>query len=282
METNTLVQSVPGILPRMILETDDTNGIQAYDRLFDYFNVIMTSTFNDEGKKVQSNKVFPESPRMKRKPKQEASPLLLLPSSLNLDWAFDTLLPMLQEGELEIGLAESIVERAGELFKTEPLLVDLNFRESSEIQTVVVGDIHGQFNDLQLIFRKFGRPSQTLRYVFNGDIVDRGPRSVACWLFLCTLKLAAPDFLYITRGNHESKLISVFTSSFARECHKLYDTNFFDLCHKTFDELPLSYILNESIFVRPLRVLREVLPKLTTLFAILDYTRWFTERFVLE
>jgi serine/threonine-protein phosphatase 5 len=39
---------------------------------------------------------------------------------------------------------------------------------------VVVGDIHGQLPDFLTIMGKYGKPSEKLFYLFNGDFVDRG------------------------------------------------------------------------------------------------------------
>lgn len=164
------------------------------------------------------------------------------------DMAFDLILPLLEKGEVDLDMANVIVETAHNFFAKEPALIDLNFEEG--VETVVVGDIHGQFNDLLLIFKKFGRPGEKKRYIFNGDIVDRGPRSVACWLFICALKISCPRYLYVTRGNHESRTVNILTSSFAEECVINYNEEFFIHCQEAFNELPLAYVLNKTIFVR--------------------------------
>ena len=163
------------------------------------------------------------------------------------DWAFDVILPLLERGDIELNLAKVLVEEAHKNFAKESALINLDFEEG--IDTVVVGDIHGQFRDLLLIFRKFGRPGVVKRYIFNGDIVDRGPRSVACWLFICALKISCPQCLFVTRGNHESRTVSRLTSSFASECANNYSEEFFMQCQRTFDELPLAYVLNKTVFV---------------------------------
>jgi hypothetical protein len=183
-----------------------------------------------------------ESPRRQRKATSVPADL-----NVNLDWVFDVLVPKLQEGEVDFGLADLLVSGAHVCFSAERLFVELDFAE--EVETIVVGDIHGQFSDLLLVFQKFGRPSARLRYLFNGDIVDRGPRSIACWLVLCALKMASPDFLFITRGNHESRTINLLHSSFARECATSYPQAFYVKCQHVFDELPVAYTINKSIFV---------------------------------
>ena len=44
-----------------------------------------------------------------------------------------------------------------------------------------------------------GPPSETNLYLFNGDIVDKGPMSLECILYLFLLKLSKPDHVFINR-----------------------------------------------------------------------------------
>ncbi|RLO11840.1 hypothetical protein DYB28_001250, partial [Aphanomyces astaci] len=73
----------------------------------------------------------------------------------------------------------------------------------------VVGDLHGQLDDLLLIFHENGLPSPTNPYIFNGDLVDRGPRGVECALIIFAFVLLYPDAVHVNRGNHEDKYINV-------------------------------------------------------------------------
>ena len=51
--------------------------------------------------------------------------------------------------------------------------LDLN-GHTTRLDTIIVGDLHGNFRDLYFIIQKFGVPGKKYRFVFNGDFVDRG------------------------------------------------------------------------------------------------------------
>jgi hypothetical protein len=71
-------------------------------------------------------------------------------------------------------------------------------------RAVVVGDLHGQLDDLLTVLAQTGLPqfpSNVL--IFNGDFVDRGPHSCEVLLVLLALKCWRPEAVYLNRGNHE-------------------------------------------------------------------------------
>lgn len=72
----------------------------------------------------------------------------------------------------------------------------------------VVGDIHGQFHDLKMIFDKIGGRIPDTNYLFLGDYVDRGLYSLETIMLLFVLKLRFPNRIHLLRGNHESRQIT--------------------------------------------------------------------------
>lgn len=122
---------------------------------------------------------------------------------------------MLQQSQ-----ASSIIQRAREIFSTEPNVVNICMPTDLTIPNIVtvIGDIHGQFHDLCQIMGSAGEPSPEHSFVFAGDYVDRGSWGVETLLLLLSWKVTFPRnvillrglslgagfFLLITLGNHET------------------------------------------------------------------------------
>jgi serine/threonine-protein phosphatase with EF-hands len=118
-------------------------------------------------------------------------------------------------------------------------------------QITVVGDIHGQIDDLLTIFYKNGLPSETNPYLFNGDFVDRGPMSIEVSLILFCGLLANQSATYINRGNHEDYVMNARYGFIKEICSKYssYSKRICNLYNEVFSYLPLASIIDNRIYV---------------------------------
>lgn len=87
-----------------------------------------------------------------------------------------------------------------------PNVVQITVPEGSRI--TVVGDTHGQLQDVLTIFDLNGLPSETNQYLFNGDFVDRGVFGCEIVLLIMALKLVMPNAVHLSRGNHEDRAMN--------------------------------------------------------------------------
>ena len=125
------------------------------------------------------------------------------------------------------------------VLKKEPILLEI------PADIIVVGDIHGNIDDLIRIFDRCGYPPDR-RYLFLGDYVDRGKHSVEVVLMLFALKIKYPEHIYLIRGNHEITRISEFYG-LLDEVEIKYTASLFYSIHAVFSQLPIAAVILDSI-----------------------------------
>jgi serine/threonine-protein phosphatase 5 len=93
--------------------------------------------------------------------------------------------------------------KAKEILAAAPSLVEVSVPEGGQV--MVYGDVHGQLFDLLNALTLSGMPSEKNILIFNGDLVDRGSWSVEVIMLVLAMKVTFPQFVHISRGNHEAK-----------------------------------------------------------------------------
>ncbi|VDK65161.1 unnamed protein product [Onchocerca ochengi] len=89
-----------------------------------------------------------------------------------------------------------------------------------EVPVKVVGDIHGQYEDMHKLFGMIGKVPD-VKMIFLGDYVDRGPQSIETIIYLLCLKVKYRDCIYLLRSNHETPAVNRIYG-FYNECALKY------------------------------------------------------------
>jgi len=126
---------------------------------------------------------------------------------------------------------------------------------------VCVGDIHGSFDDMAMCLLINGGFVNRMKYLFLGDLVDRGPCSIEVVVLFYILRIFFPTQFYGIRGNHEdSSMNSIFGlrheiwSNFGieyfcsiSEAQRLQADAWFAQINKWFQFLPYAAILFSKV-----------------------------------
>ncbi|EDW74914.2 uncharacterized protein Dwil_GK19089 [Drosophila willistoni] len=129
---------------------------------------------------------------------------------------------------------------AREILLAQPSLLEL------EAPVNVLGDIHGQYHNLLKYFNSTGHPPLT-KYLFLGDYVDRGKKSIETLTLLLAYKARYPDSFFLLRGNHESSSLNL-VYGFYDECKRRYTIKLWRTFVDCYNCLPLAAIIDKSIF----------------------------------
>jgi len=118
---------------------------------------------------------------------------------------------------------------------------------------VIVGDTHGQLEDVLWIFFKYDKPSVTNTYFFNGDMADRGMYSMEILLIIWSFQLWNKDCVHVNRGNHEDINMNERDRSigggFAAECRAKYGAKIFSKIQNIFNIMPVATVVAEKLLV---------------------------------
>ncbi|OQR99790.1 serine/threonine-protein phosphatase, partial [Achlya hypogyna] len=148
-----------------------------------------------------------------------------------------------------------LLDEATTTLATEPTAQRLQLPSAAHKLTVV-GDLHGQLQDLLCIFVANGLPSSTNMYLFNGDFVDRGECGAEVFLTLVCFKLLYPQSVFLNRGNHECRnqngwmgFEEEILGKYKSDTIKAQATTVLERFQTCFDALPLCAVVLDKIFV---------------------------------
>ncbi|KAK5943021.1 serine/threonine protein phosphatase Pzh1 [Knufia obscura] len=134
----------------------------------------------------------------------------------------------------------AVCTKVREVFMSQPALIELN------APVKIVGDIHGQYNDMIRLFEMCGFPPES-NYLFLGDYVDRGKQSLETILLLFCYKLKYPENFFLLRGNHEcANVTRVY--GFYDECKRRCNIKVWKSFIDTFNTMPIASIVADKIF----------------------------------
>ena len=135
-------------------------------------------------------------------------------------------------------ILKSLCERAAKIFSEERTVLQINQ------DVTVVGDLHGHILDLFRILKVLGFPP-TQKYLFLGDLVDRGEFSTETAILILTMKVLWPSSVFLIRGNHEFSEMWEHCG-FLRELQLVYPgSNASDLFQTAFACIPIGAIVNK-------------------------------------
>ena len=92
-------------------------------------------------------------------------------------------------------------------------------------------------------------PSESNRYCFNGDFVDRGENGIEIVCILFSMFVAyGPQCVCLNRGNHEDIAVCR-VYGFENEVNEKYDDQLFEMFTEVFNNLQLFTLINDSVFI---------------------------------
>lgn len=132
----------------------------------------------------------------------------------------------------------ALLDQARTVIEKEPNIVEVTG------PVHIVGNIHGQFEDLLHIFETLGLNGK--KYVFTGNYVNRTAKGIEVFTTLLGLKILHPDRFTILRGNHEcAKICEIY--GFLDEIKQKYqDESLLANFSKVFNVLPLIARFNNG------------------------------------
>ncbi|KAH0794961.1 Ser/Thr protein phosphatase [Histomonas meleagridis] len=140
----------------------------------------------------------------------------------------------------EQDLIQNLFQDVKTRFMSEPTVIEI------KSPCIIIGDIHGHLLDLLRIIKHFGLPGPT-KYVFLGDLVDRGEFSIETLIIVFLLKILYPTRVFIIRGNHEFATLCS-QCGFLNQMFSFFgDMLLYYLSIQAFEYIPLAALIDKQL-----------------------------------
>lgn len=133
----------------------------------------------------------------------------------------------------------AVMSSAGVIMMQEGMLVEV------EVPIKVVGDIHGQYEDMHKLFGVIGKVPD-VKMIFLGDYIDRGPQSIETMIYLLCLKVKYRDSIFLLRGNHETPAVNRIYG-FYNECALKYGVGLWWDFQSFFNRMPIAGLISKRV-----------------------------------
>ena len=147
-----------------------------------------------------------------------------------------------------------LIQECEEILKQEPNVIKMR------APVKIFGSLNGQYVDLLRTFESYGEPSEHLGdgdiesfdYLFLGNYVDRGNKSIETICLLMALKVKYPDQIVMLRGHHEDPQINIHYG-LAQECRTRLEedpadpSSVFASLNRMFEYLPLCAVIEDKV-----------------------------------
>jgi protein phosphatase len=137
-------------------------------------------------------------------------------------------------------IIEAVIDAALLRFKGQPIVLDL------DLPCVVVGDIHGNLQDLVRILASIRGPPHDM-LLFLGHYVDRGQYSLDVLLLLFSFTVYYPRHVFLLRGNHEFRWLNADYGFRAEMVCRFGDDRLWSRFQDVFAWIPMGAVLGERI-----------------------------------
>jgi diadenosine tetraphosphatase ApaH/serine/threonine PP2A family protein phosphatase len=143
-----------------------------------------------------------------------------------------------------------IIDKTIKLLEKKPNVQQITLSVDENEECIIVGDLHGSFDDLNKIIERYGVPGKHCYFVFNGDYIDRGDKQIQVLLTIFYSFILYPDKVFINKGNHEfllEKSARLYLPNLKHSTLKHFDIDYeiiYEKFKSAFDLIPFATIIN--------------------------------------